>query len=98
MSGLESFIAESFWPNPLPEAIEAAAQRANLAARELPTETGRVRLIRCVVAPTDELCSWWFEADSEEAIVAVGQAAGLAFERIGRAVGIWPPRRGSITP
>jgi hypothetical protein len=86
------FVAESFWPRPAPDEIRAAAQRVRRAAALLPWEVGPVRLVRCTLAPSDELCAWLFEAESEDAVRALGRAAGLDFERIGLAVDVWPAR------
>jgi hypothetical protein len=90
---LRAFVAESYWPNPTAEAVRAAARRTRGAAAALPREAGRIRLIRCTLAPGDELCSWLFEADSEDAVRSLGRAVGLDFERIGPAYDVWPPGR-----
>jgi len=87
------FVAESYWPHPAAEDVRSAARRTRRAAAALPADAGRVRLLRCTLAPTDELCTWWFEADSVAAVVAVGQAVGLDFERVTPALDVWPGRR-----
>ena len=86
------FVAESYSPRPDVAAIRAAALRTRRVAAGRSGEAG-VRLIRCTLAPADELCAWLFEAGSEEAVRDVGAAAGLEFERVGRAIVVWPRRR-----
>jgi hypothetical protein len=86
------FVAESFWPSPAPDEVRAAARRVRHAAALLPGKVGPVRLVRCTLAPSDELCAWLFEAESADAVRALGQAVGLDFERIGPAVDVWPTR------
>jgi hypothetical protein len=87
-------VAESYWARPTPGEIREAARRTSHAARQLPAAVGSVRLVRCTVAPADEICAWLFEADKVDAIAAVGRAAGLEFDRIAPAFEIEePPRR-----
>jgi hypothetical protein len=92
-AGLRAFVAESYWPNPTADAVRALARRTRRAAAALPRETGRIRLVRCTLAPGDELCAWLFEAESEDAVRSLGRSVGLDFERVGPAVDVWPPGR-----
>lgn len=65
------------------------------AARHLPRDSGQLRLLRCTLAPADELCIWAFEADSEATVRALGHAVGLELDRISLAVDVWPLPRWS---
>ena len=89
------YVAESYWPHPAAGDVRSAVRRTRRVAAALPAGAGRVRLLRCTLAPTDEICTWLFEADSQAVIVALGHAAGLDFERVTPSVDVWPrPRRG----
>ena len=89
------FVAESYWSNGDRAAMQAAVRRTRrVAAARAPGE-GRVRLVRCLLSPRDELCSWLFEADSEAAVRSVGALAGIDLERISPAVEVWPIGRTS---
>lgn len=92
-NGPNRFVAESYWPRPAAEDVRSAVRRTRRAAAALPGHAGRVRLLRCTLAPTDELCTWWFEADSAASVVALGRAVGLDFERVTLALDVWPQRR-----
>jgi hypothetical protein len=90
--GASRFVAESYWPRPAVEDVAATASRVRRAAASMNRDVAAVRLIRCTLAPADELCSWLFEAESEAAIRSLGSAAGLEFERIAPAIEVWPER------
>ena len=87
------FVAESYWPGAAPDDIAAAVRRTRQAAAGLEPAAGRARLLRCTLTPTDELCYWLFEADSEATIRLLGGRASLDFERVSPAVDVWPPAR-----
>jgi hypothetical protein len=80
------FLAELYLP-----AADAAARRSAIAAAEraaakLAQDGARVRFVRSVVVPGDEMCFLLFEADSPETVGQVGKAAELAFDRVVDAV------------
>lgn len=60
----------------------AAADGCAARARDATEAVGRVRYLGSLFAPEDETCFLLFEADSEDAVLAVAQRARLVFERV----------------
>jgi hypothetical protein len=86
----DRFVADSYVPRgsgPSVDQLVLDVRHATAASEE------RVRLIRCIELPDDELCTWTFEADSEASVRAIGSAADLELERVTRAVERWPAPR-----
>jgi hypothetical protein len=77
-----TYLVECYWPGASEAQIAAAAQRAELAARDLSVVSGRVAHLRSLVVPQDEIVLCFFEADSTELVREASVRAGLPFERI----------------
>lgn len=92
------FVAESFWAGQERVEITATVRRIRRISVTRPASEGPVRLIRCLLSPTDELCSWLFEGSSEAAVRALALEAGLDLERVSPAVELWPPERPRPAP
>ena len=77
------FLAELY----LPEIDAGVIRKAERAAASLARDGARIRLVRSVVVPRDEMCLLLFEADSAETVGRVGELGGIAFDRVVEAVG-----------
>ncbi len=77
------FLAELY----LPEIDVDVITKAERAAASLARDGARIRLVRSVVVPRDEMCLFLFEADSAETVGRVGELGGIAFDRVVEAVG-----------
>jgi uncharacterized protein DUF4242 len=74
------FLAELFLPERTPH------ERAEIVGRVREAAAGSaVRLARSIAVASDETCFLFFEAPSSEAVAAVAQRAGIAFDRISEA-------------
>ena len=61
----------------------AGAQQAAIRESERSTENGTpVRYLRSMYVPGDERCMCLFEAESEQAVRQVNDAAGLPYNRV----------------
>ena len=63
------------------DAGEAAAARARAAATELAAGGARVRYLRSMFVPRDEMCFVVYEADSAEIALEAGRRAALRCDR-----------------
>jgi hypothetical protein len=61
---------------------DGAAQRARSAAEAMAREGLPVRWLRAIFVPEDETCFYLFEAGSAELVRAVGERAGISFDRV----------------
>lgn len=80
------FIAEGVLVEPLAPVIE----RTRRAAAALSGEGRRIRYLRTIVVPEDELCLHVFEADSAETVHELGRRAEEPFDRVVVATQISP--------
>jgi hypothetical protein len=79
------FLVESYLP-PAPDALEQASDEARRAA-ELATSGGsNVHYLRTTLLRADETCFHVFDADSQEAMEAALERAGIVVERVVQAV------------
>ena len=62
--------------------VEAAAERATVAAADLRATGRAVRYVRTVFVPGDESCFYLFEADAAEDVADALRRAGIDCERI----------------
>jgi len=76
------FLAELYLPSGDARGRKAVIRKAERAAAKLARDGAPVRLVRSAVVPGDEMCFLFFEADSAETVSRLGEAAGLAFDRI----------------
>ena len=61
---------------------DGAAQRARSAAEAMAREGLPVRWLRAIFVPEEETCFYLFEAASAELVRAVGERAGISFDRV----------------
>jgi hypothetical protein len=80
------FLAELYLPSGDVAARRAAIAKAERAAAKAAQDGACVRFVRSVTVPGDEMCFLFFEADAREAVVRLGEAAGLSFDRVIEAV------------
>ncbi len=73
------FIAEFYLPEHEAD-LSDLARRAEAAASEVNRRGSAVRFVRAMYAAADESCFVVYEADSAGAVLAAGQAAGIAFD------------------
>ena len=76
------YLAELYLPSRDARERTAVIEKAGRAAAKLAQAGAPVRLVRSAVVPGDEMCFLFFEADSPETVSRVGEAAGLAFDRV----------------
>jgi hypothetical protein len=77
-----SYLAEAYAARSSAAEVEAAAQRATVAAAVLSASGHAVRYVRTVFVPGDETCFYLFEADAAEDVAEVIRRAGIECERI----------------
>ena len=82
---MPSFLVETYLPRP-GKARLRSAQRARAAARELAERGARIRFVRSMYVPDDEICFLVFDAISADAVEDTCTRAGLRFERVVEAV------------
>jgi hypothetical protein len=80
-----SFLAETYLARP-GKARLRSAQRARAAAKELAEHGTRIRFVRSIYVPNDEICFLVFDAISADAVEDACKRAGLRFERVVEAV------------
>ena len=83
---MKTYVVELYLPNPEPDALVRAAQRAREAVAALAREGTRVRYVRSILIPGDETCFHVFEGPSAEAVGEVSRRAKLDYDRIVEAV------------
>ena len=79
------FLVETYLPRP-GKARLRSAQRARAAARELAERGTRIRFVRSIYVPDDEICFLVFEAISSDTVEDACKRAALRFERVVEAV------------
>ena len=77
-------LAELYLPGTDAKGRENALLTIERATTRLAAQ--RVRLVRSIVVPEDEMCLLLFEADSAETVARVGADSGLVFDRVVEAV------------
>jgi hypothetical protein len=80
------YLAELYLPSRDARERRAVIRKAERAGVKLAQDGAQVRLVRSVTVPGDEMCLLFFEADSRDAVVRLGEAAGLSFDRVIEAV------------
>ena len=84
------YLVDRDLPRITPEGL-AAMQRAEISASQQLTAAGQeVRYLRSVFIPGEARCLCLFEAEEEEAVVAVNEVAWLPFTRIVEALDLTP--------
>jgi hypothetical protein len=83
---LETFLVEHYRPGLTTDALQHAAQLIRAAASALEHEGRPLHHLRTTIVPSDEAFLSIFEAGSEAVVREAYTRAGVAFERISRAV------------
>ena len=65
--------------------LDAAAARLRAAIAEMPESAGRVRYLRSMFVPDDEICFHVIEAPSQEVALDAARRAGLTPDRVVKA-------------
>jgi hypothetical protein len=86
MKRRETYLVEHYRPDASLDDLRAAARGLTLAAAEMARRSLPVRYVHCTLVPSDEALLALFEATSEELVDELYAHAGIAFERITRAV------------
>jgi hypothetical protein len=73
------YLAEFYLPEHEADLADLA-RRASAAASEVNSRGSAVTFVRAMYAAADESCFVLYEADSAGAVLAAGQAAGIAFD------------------
>jgi hypothetical protein len=66
--------------------LDDIARRLGLAADELVHARVEARCVQLIAVPSDEVCFFLFEAESEPAVHEVGSRADVAFVRVAEAL------------
>jgi hypothetical protein len=82
---MPSFLAETYLARP-GKARLRSAERARAAAKKLAEDGTRIRFMRSIYVPNDEICFLVFDAISAEAVEDACTRAGIRFERVVKAV------------
>jgi hypothetical protein len=89
-----SFLAETYLARP-GKARLRSAQRARAAAKKLAEHGTRIRFVRSIYVPNDEIFFLVFDSISADAVEDACTRAGIRFERVVEAVE--SPQRASRT-
>jgi hypothetical protein len=81
-----TFLLECFWPGVTEATITEAGERARRAAHELGKEGHTARYLGSQLVAGDEVVFFEVEADSESTVLALGELAGIPYERVVGAV------------
>jgi hypothetical protein len=81
-----TFMAECFWPGVTRQKVADAGERTRQAAGVLTAHGRSSRYVGSILVPSDEIALCLFEAPSDAAATALGEAAAIPFERILRIV------------
>jgi hypothetical protein len=81
-----TFLLECFWPGVTEEAIAETSERARRVAKELEREGHAARYLGSQFVPGDEVVFFEVDADSEDTVKALGDLAGIPYERVVGAV------------
>ena len=82
---MPSFLAETYLARP-GKARLRSAQRARAAAKKLAEHGTRIRFVRSIYVPNDEISFLVFDVISADAVEDACNRAGLRFERVVEAV------------
>jgi hypothetical protein len=82
---MPAYLVELYLPNGSSSLLEAS-KRARSSARAMTREGQRVRYLRSIFVPEDEICFLLFEAASPELVGKASRRAELAYERIVEAI------------
>jgi hypothetical protein len=80
-----TFVIESYMSRTGTGALDTAAANLRAAIAGLPLSAGRVRYLRSMFVPDDEICFHVIEAPSLEVAVEAARLAGLTPERVVKA-------------
>jgi hypothetical protein len=80
-----SFLAETYLARP-GKARLRSAQRARAAAKKLAEHGTRIRFVRSIYVPNDEICFLVFDSISADAVEDACTRAGIRVERVVEAV------------
>ena len=85
---MPEFLLESFVPNKDGLVADARTEPVARAAEQMRREGTRVRYLRSILLPRDEMCLYFFEAASAEDVAEAARRAGLPFERVTAAISV----------
>jgi hypothetical protein len=80
-----TFVIESYLSRTGTGELDAAAVRLRAAIDEMPESAGRIRYLRSMFVPDDEMCFHVIEAPSQELAIEAAHRAGLTPDRIVKA-------------
>jgi uncharacterized protein DUF4242 len=80
-----TFVIESYMSRTGTGELDAAAARLRAAIAEMPESAGRVRYLRSMFVPDDEICFHVIEAPSHQVAVDAAGRAGLTPDRVVKA-------------
>jgi hypothetical protein len=80
-----TFVIESYMSRTGTGELDAAAARLRAAIAEMPESAGRVRYLRSMFVPDDEICFHVIEAPSQEVALDAARRAGLTPDRVVKA-------------
>jgi hypothetical protein len=83
---MQSYLAEAYVACPRASEVRRHERRVRAAAKELTQQGVPIRFVRSIFVPVDEICFYFFEAISAEAVGSACDRAALRFERVVEAV------------
>ena len=82
---MATFVIESYMSRTGTGELDAAAARLRAAIADMPETAGRVRYLRSMFVPDDEICFHVVEAPSQEVAADAARRAGLTPDRVVKA-------------
>lgn len=79
-------------------ALQGVSRRAREATLAVCEDGDPVRFLRTVYVPEDDTCFFLFEAETADAVIAVGEIAGVAFHLVAQPVADRPGFRRAVLP
>jgi Protein of unknown function (DUF4242)/Putative mono-oxygenase ydhR len=77
-----SYLVELYLSRAGSDGADGTAERARSTAEAMAREGLPIRWLRAIFVPEDETCFYLFEAGSAELVRAVGERAGISFDRV----------------
>jgi hypothetical protein len=87
-SDVNEYLVELYLPRRDEAALADAAARARIASEQMASEGKRVRYLRTIFVPQDEICFHLYEAQAADVVGEASLRAQIAYERIVRAVSV----------
>ena len=95
---MHQYLVELYLPRCDEAALANAAARARIASEQMVSEGKRVRYLRTIFVPQDEICFHLYEAQAADLIDEASLRPQITYERIVRAVSVDRTKSRATTP